>query len=305
MLRRPRAEIPESIRAKYLQLPAIPRRVRDLARSITASERSDYARAVAVNLHLVRNYTYNLRAPLLPRGADAVDHFLFASLQGSCEAFASAMVVLLRAAGVPARLVTGYTPGTYNVFTGYHDVRNSDAHAWVEVYLPGAGWIEFEPTPGFPTPEEATSRPPGQWLLGDAARWMMGVGRLTIRGFHQEPLPTNSLAGMLTALVVSLVLVRRRNGTHASRIDAVSAVYAVMLARLARGGIRREQSVTPREFLSRIPEPARVHAESVTAAFERVRYGGEPASAVDEAAIREAASRVAQQTRRGRRSTRQ
>ncbi len=305
LLRRPRADIPESIRAKYLQLPAVPGRVRDLALAITASETSDYARAVAVNQHLIRNYTYNLRAPLLPRGADAVDYFLFASLQGSCEAFASAMVVLLRAAGVPARLVTGYTPGTYNVFTGYHDVRNSDAHAWVEVYLPGAGWIEFEPTPGFPTPEEATSRPAGQWLLWDAARWMMGVGRATIRGFRGEPLPTNSLAGMLTALVLSLVLVRRRNGIHSSRYDAISAVYALMLARLAREGIRREQSATPREFLARIPEPARTDAEGVTAAFERVRYGGEAADTVDAAALREAASRVAQEARRGGRSRRQ
>lgn len=305
LLRRPRTEIPDSIREKYLQLPAIPGRVRDLALAITANETSDYDRAVAINRFLVRNYKYNLRAPLLPRGADAADYFLFASFQGSCEAFASVMVVLLRAAGVPARLVTGYTPGTYNVFTGYHDVRNSDAHAWVEVYFPVAGWIEFEPTPGFPTPEEASARPAGQWLLWDAARWTMNVVRLAILGFRGEPPPTNSLAGMLTALVVSLFLVRLRNGTHSSQGDAISAVYAVMLARLAREGITREESATPREFLVRIPGPVRADAEGVTAAFERVRYGGEPVTGVNEAAYRQAAARVAREVRRGRRSARQ
>ncbi|HEY6103045.1 MAG TPA: transglutaminase domain-containing protein, partial [bacterium] len=131
MLRAAPADIPEAIRIRYLALPVIPQRVTDLAAHLTAGRISLYDKALAVNRYLLTTYTYDLQAPLLPPSADAVDHFLFVSKRGSCEMFASAMAVLLRGAGVPARLVTGYAPGTYNVLTGYYDVRNSDAHAWV------------------------------------------------------------------------------------------------------------------------------------------------------------------------------
>jgi len=296
MLRRTRGEIPPSIRERYLRLPTLPSRVRALAEALTTAYDTDYDKAVAINLYLVRHHAYNLQAPPLPSGADAVDHFLFESRQGSCEAFASAMTVLLRAAGIPARLVTGYTTGAYNLFTGYYEVRNADAHAWAEVYLPGAGWIEFEPTPGFPTPEDISARTPGRWLARDGAVWVSATARRLIARLPAGlagPAPTRALAGGLAMLLVALAAVHRRATGDRGR-DGVRAAYAAMLWTLRRQGIRRDPCQTPRELLRRIPQSARGPVGEVTAAFERAAYGGEAVTADDE---RRAAAALARATR--------
>jgi protein-glutamine gamma-glutamyltransferase len=96
--------------------------------------------------HLSEQYAYT--ADFTGRAADnPIEDFLFTYRSGQCEYFASAMVLMLRAEGVPARLVTGFLGGEYNVFEGYYIVRDANAHAWVEAYLPGAGWRAFDPTP--------------------------------------------------------------------------------------------------------------------------------------------------------------
>ena len=294
-LRRTRPDVPQAIRERYLSLPALPARVSDLAAALTTGEPSNYDKAQAVNRHLSQ-YAYTLQAPVPPEGRDAVDHFLFDSRQGSCEAFASAMTVLLRAAGVPARLVTGYTSGTYNIFTGYYEVRNSDAHAWVEVYTPGAGWIEFEPTPGFPAPESVATASTGQWLVRDGLRWTgaalsrAGASAAALAAVMFARVPdAQALGWMLTALMLSLVLVRRR-GVRPE--DAVTQAYVRMLAVLRARGLERVSSSTPREFLATVPEPVRPHAQEVTEAFERVRYGGAPPSGDEGMRAREAVGRV-------------
>ena len=81
------------------------------------------------------------------QGEDPLANFLFVRRAGHCEYFASAMTVMLRAEGIPARYVTGFAPGEYNDVGGDYIIRESDAHAWVEVYFPGFGWITFDPTP--------------------------------------------------------------------------------------------------------------------------------------------------------------
>ena len=136
----------------YLQLPDdLPARDVALAKSITAGVATPYDRALAIQSWLQANTTYDLSVPREPDGVDAVDHFLFETRRGFCEHIASAMVVLLRASGVPARIVTGYGPGRRNPLTGYWEVRGADAHAWVETLIPGAGWIAFDPTFGVPS----------------------------------------------------------------------------------------------------------------------------------------------------------
>ena len=132
-----------------------------MAREITAGADNPYdkARAVEQFLQTGGDFRYETRdVPVPEENQDFVDQFLFDTKRGYCNHFSSAMVVLLRAADVPARWVKGFAPGE----TEWEDdryrvtVRNADAHSWVEVYFNGIGWIPFEPTPGFtnPTPIE-------------------------------------------------------------------------------------------------------------------------------------------------------
>lgn len=150
LLRSIDGEVREDIR-RYLQLPdSLPARVRDLARRITADADNDYDRVKAIEAYLRDNYRYLIDSPVPPPGRDAVDHFLFDTDVGFCEQFASATAVMLRSLGIPTRVVAGYTPGDKNPFTGYYDVRSSDAHSWVEVWFPKVGWYEFDPTFAIP-----------------------------------------------------------------------------------------------------------------------------------------------------------
>lgn len=147
-LRRAGAQYPPAIAERYLQLPSsLPARVRQLARSIAASQPTPYAKAEAIERYLRANYRYSPVVKAPPAGRDPVDWFLFELREDFCEYFASAMVVMLREVGVPARMVEGYTAGTFDPVTQRYVVREVNAHAWVEVYFPGYGWIEFEPTP--------------------------------------------------------------------------------------------------------------------------------------------------------------
>ena len=148
-LRRAPTVYPEYIRQKYLQLPStLPQRVRDLAHRIAAGTTNDpYDLAETIESYLRVTYRYAPQVKAPPPGRDPVDYFLFDLKEDFCEYFASSMVVLLREMGVPARVVEGYTAGTLNPNTGKFDVKELDAHAWVEAYFPTYGWIEFEPTP--------------------------------------------------------------------------------------------------------------------------------------------------------------
>jgi len=141
---------PADIAEQYLQLPdSLPQRVRDLAHQLTADAGNPYDQTVAIRDYLLVTYPYDYYPPPHQPGADAVDQFLFVDQQGVCEQYVSAMVVMLRELGVPARLVSGYGSGNFNPVTNYYEVRANDAHAWVEVYFPGYGWLPFDPTPGW------------------------------------------------------------------------------------------------------------------------------------------------------------
>jgi transglutaminase-like putative cysteine protease len=145
------AEYPEHIRQKYLQLPGgLPKRVRELAESIAGDAENPYDKAKKIESYLKANYAYNMEESRVPgEHEDFVDHFLFVQKSGYCDHFSTAMAVMLRSLGVPARWAKGFAPGEGTEEAGTYLVRNSDAHSWPEVYFPGAGWIPFEPTPGF------------------------------------------------------------------------------------------------------------------------------------------------------------
>lgn len=138
---------------RYRQLPdgiggtiRTPQRVRDLAQRVAAGQRTPYDTAATIEKYLRSAYTYDTVVDDPPSNGDVTDHFLFESKRGYCEYFATAMTVLLRADGIPARIVNGYLPGARQP-DGRYLSRESQAHAWVEVYLGQYGWITFDPTP--------------------------------------------------------------------------------------------------------------------------------------------------------------
>ena len=134
---------------RYLELPSVPQRVIDLANEVTAKSATPFDKAQAIETYL-RRLEYSAQVVPPPQGKDAVEHFLFEGRKGYCDYFASAMVVMLRAEGIPARLATGYATDEYNYDEKAYVARQRDAHSWPEVYFPGVGWVEFEPTPANP-----------------------------------------------------------------------------------------------------------------------------------------------------------
>jgi transglutaminase-like putative cysteine protease len=137
---------PANIRDTYLELPRLDPRIKPLADQVTAGSRNEYDKAADIERYLMTRYSYTLDLSG-PRAGDPLANFLFVRRAGHCEYFASAMAIMLRAIGIPTRYATGFLPGEYNDLGGDYIVRESDAHAWVEVYFPSYGWITFDPTP--------------------------------------------------------------------------------------------------------------------------------------------------------------
>ena len=168
---------PEPVRERYLQLPRLDPRIARLAEQMSSTAASDAARARAIEKRLRTGYGYTRELPSR-QTPDPLADFLFARRKGHCEYFASAMTVMLRTQGIPARLVNGFQSGVWNPLTEQFVVRASDAHSWVEAWLPGRGWTTFDPTP--PDPNRGL---PSLWsklaLYTDAAEtfwqeWVLG-----------------------------------------------------------------------------------------------------------------------------------
>jgi transglutaminase-like putative cysteine protease len=193
-LRAAEGSAPQGLLDRYASEPATTERVRDTARRVTAGADTTYDQVRAIERWMGDTTEYSLDAPLSPKGVDVVDHFLFDARQGWCEQIASSLVVMLRSIGVPARLVTGYTPGEANSLWGTFTVRERNAHAWAEVWFPGIGWQAFDPTAEVP-------------LAGDAPKISV-VGWLT-----DHVVLVIALLGLL-ALVVAVVLALRSGWLH-------------------------------------------------------------------------------------------
>ena len=132
----------------FLQLPAnLDPRAIALAKKI-GGEGNNYAIAERLGNYLQNNFAYELDFAPSPASRDSVSDFLFHRKSGGCEQFASALAILCRSRHVPSMLVTGYPPGSYNPFTGLWEIKGSEAHSWVEIYMPKYGWVDLDPTPG-------------------------------------------------------------------------------------------------------------------------------------------------------------
>lgn len=186
----------------YRQLPEgrISARVRRLAATLTAGLDTPLARAMALQDYLREHYAYTLTPRAIPPDAEAVDFFLFESREGYCQHFAQALTVLARCAGLPARLATGYSPGTYNLLTNCFEVYEYHAHAWTQIRIEPYGWLTFdgvapgrlrlETRPGLlrqlmdPFPRDWSARPPELSLRGSGRGRRATPGRT---GTEQGP----------------------------------------------------------------------------------------------------------------------
>ena len=154
----------------YLQLPEIDPRIRALAEEITRNRPTPLARALAIERFLNQNYRYSLENES-GSAADPLADFLFVHKAGHCEYFAAAQAVMLRAIGIPCRVVNGFRRGEFNSWSDHFIVRQSDAHSWVEAYLEGGGWVEFDPTPSANSEDSFYMRLSSQWLDALDAFW--------------------------------------------------------------------------------------------------------------------------------------
>ena len=167
---------PQSIRDRYLQLPkSLPERVRQKAQQIVADAKATnpYDQASALEAWLRANIKYNEKIAGPEPGQDAVDYVLFDARQAYCDYYASAMAVMARSLGIPARVATGYASGTYDTERHAYEVHQFDAHTWVEVYFPQYGWVQFEPTASRPV----IDRPLPGGANGDGANGNNALGQ--------------------------------------------------------------------------------------------------------------------------------
>lgn len=294
-LRRAGTSYPQYITDRYLQLPPnFPPRVRQLAQELTRGLTNNYDKAKAIEAYL-QQFPYDTNIPQPPAGRDGVEWFLFELRRGYCDYFASAMAVMLRSIGIPARVAVGYMSGTYNPDIGAYEVRESDAHSWPQVYFPEYGWVDFEPSPragaGVPrveSLEETEGGVAGADVLRDGPGALGPEEMLPDEGFFGGEFSTTQSDsdlswGLLVLLVIpvgalvglgvaGMVWWYRRFAP----LDLVSQTYekVVVLARLA--GLRPRPWQTPLEFADRLrAEVGDVSAdiETVFGAFVRVRFG--------------------------------
>ena len=251
-----------------------------------------------------QGFQYTLEPPIL--GRHTADEFLFDTKRGFCEHFASAFVILMRAAGVPARVVTGYQGGQLNPVDGYHVIRQSDAHAWAEVWLDGQGWFRLDPTaianpvrvesgigaavpPGSPLP--FMMRPEFGWLnqlrynweaVGNYwNQWVLGYSPERQRDFLSRlGMTTPSLENMVLALIwgvifalgiVTLLMLRRMRPR-----DPVVVAWTRFCSKLARAGTPRDPAEGPQAFAERaaLAHPGAANAvRTIAARYIDLRYG--------------------------------
>lgn len=247
----------------YLQLPSGLNRVGDLARAVTAKARTDKDKALMLERYLKGNYSYYLSSPTPSHGISPIEDFLFNSKRGYCEHFATAMVIMLRQLGIPARIVNGFYGGEKNTYGGgYVIVRQSDAHSWVEAMV-DSSWEKFDPTPYVPA-----QHIPAFTLFLDSigmkwSRYVVGFradDQKTILRSLTSPLVLSSvymrtsfkisalwyLVPLLAAVFACVYVIVNiaRSGRH----GFVSRKY-VELRRITAKGSNNPASVTPREII--------------------------------------------------------
>jgi transglutaminase-like putative cysteine protease len=251
-------ETPPEIRARYTALPdSVPERVRQLAFQAAglAGGQSqtpyDQARAIETFLH---QYPYSLDISRPPPDVDVVDYFLFDLQTGFCDYYASAMVVMARAVGLPARLGVGFLQQPADS-AGIQTIRQIDAHSWAEIYFPGYGWIEFEPTAPF---AGQTAPPPSvEGTAAPAATFAPPTSVVTIpERAPQRDMPWILILGVAALLLVGWRLWGRRWVAHwrtpQPALDDVQRAFGQLQESAGALGFPVRPSQTPAEFAAEL-----------------------------------------------------
>ncbi len=300
----------------FLQLPDLDPRIQALADSLTAGLSNRFDKARAVERHL-GSFQYTLELPATAREA-TLEHFLFERRAGHCEYFSTAMVVLLRAAGVESRNVNGFLGGEWSSFGSYLAVTENQAHSWVEVWFPGFGWVTFDPTPagaGLGS-REASWIWPGRFLF-DAIqhRWNKWVldynveaqsgllqrwSQMLVPSAKPDDTPEErgrrplvwGLAGLLVVLFAGLGWAKR--GARPPPSPEATA-YLRLRALCARAGLEVPPGLTPLALVERVGvvgAPAAHPAGRVVDLYLRARYGREVLGESEKREMREALAAV-------------
>ena len=271
----------DSIAERYLQLPEMPDRIRNLAEDITRSRTNTYDKVLALEAWMADNTSYSLDIPIPPQGADAVDHFLFEERRGFCEQIGTSLVVLLRSLGIPARLVIGYIPGERNPFTGLYEVKASDAHSWTEVYFPGYGWQGFDPTAEVPLYDGEQGGRAGSGLLAFLMSWIDSMPSFV------GPMVRVLAGGAIVIVVVALAWrahVTRQQRLRRSWHEKTLAAFEDIGTKRGR---TRKASETPLEYLTSLEQAGVAGAGRVGELVTAAAFGDRDISPDEAAGVRE------------------
>jgi transglutaminase-like putative cysteine protease len=299
-------ETPYQLQRALKLPPTFNPRARKLATDWRATLTDDDAiiRA-ALNLFNREGFEYTLEPPLL--GRDGIDDFLFETRKGFCEHYASSFVYLMRAAGIPARVVTGYQGGEPNLLGGYSIIRQSDAHAWAEVWIKNRGWLRIDPTaaisperiqnglsasmPDSPAlPFMARTQLPwllkmrfnldmlnyrwNQWVLGyNTEQQFAFLTRLGMEDISWQKMAINLMLGVAMLVAIFALLMLRRLYRHST--DSVQKLYLRFCRKLERAGTIRLPHEGPQDFASRaaFSQPHQAGAiNNITERYLALRY---------------------------------
>jgi transglutaminase-like putative cysteine protease len=303
-------DYPDWVRARYLQLPPqVPDRVRNLAQNIAAQAATAYDKATAIERWLRRNIRYDEQIPAPPPGIEASDYVLFELRRAYCDYYATAMVAMLRSLGVPSRVAVGYAQGDVMLRPEgdgrvWYQVQADDSHTWVEVFFPGFGWVEFEPTANQPPIERAdppmiqaapTVEPtippvptpaPAATATATPSPAPTATAEPPLPAAVTEPpsrqgLDLSRYSGLLYLLLIPLLILAAWGGLRyaeehgLSRLPAVERAYGLLTRYAVWLGVHRERQLTPYEqaeaLAHRAPQ-ARAPVEQITALYVRRRF---------------------------------
>jgi transglutaminase-like putative cysteine protease len=278
----PRFDAPPPDMSGYLVLPrGYSQRVVDLAKVVAGERQSPYERALALEAYL-RGLPYTYQVQPLPANGDAVEQFLFDMRQGYCTYYASAMAVMARTMGIPARIAIGYATGEYDQASRAYLIRQSDAHAWPELYIDGR-WLPFEPTPIRPLPARTSESelPTPAPATTPAEQPSSALGPLIWAGV---------LAGVVVSVLLGIWLGRPRR-----RRSLVTQVQTRLERDGARAGVPWPIGATLHEYGTLLTPQAGDAAESLSEVVdlvEQARYSGRPLRGEQEGRLRRAAEHV-------------